>query len=160
MCSVSEFYKSQLPYERLCALPKGDIKTDLMVKPDGEREAGRKRKIDRREKNRMRNERLTVLYSEFGKDFVYTLNKFSLKKSVVLLCHYVVLPVYGLGFLLVQGSCITKRKKIEGSEYFLNALYCTLAYNSSWCYCCHWDNTRLHSTHMNKNNKCTWSLYK
>lgn len=102
MCSVSEFYKSQLPYERLCALPKGDIKTDLMVKPDGEREAGRERKIDRRERNRMRNERLTVLYSVFGKysDFVYTLNKFSLqKKSLVLLCHYAVVHVYGLGFL-------------------------------------------------------------
>lgn len=99
MCSVSEFYKSQLPYERLCALPKGDIKTDLMVKPDGEREAGRKRKITRRERNWMRNERLTVLYSVFGKysDFVYTLNKFSLQKD-----HGFALSLCGIACLCVE----------------------------------------------------------
>lgn len=62
MCSGSEFYKSQSYYESLCALPKGDIKTDLMVKPDGEREAERERKIERRVRKGKRNERLTVLH--------------------------------------------------------------------------------------------------
>lgn len=43
VCGVSEFYESQSPCESLRALPKSNIKTALMSKPDGKRGRGERK---------------------------------------------------------------------------------------------------------------------